>query len=108
MCEVARAKLDRDVHDLCRRGDYSSAATLALRGYGPEIFGFLVTMNSIEADASDAFSEMSEALWRSLPTFAWECSLRTWAYAITRRVMCTRRRSASRRGRREAPAGDSA
>ena len=104
----AREKLERDVRELCQRGDHSAAATIALKSYGPEIFGFLVTMHGSEADASDAFAEVSEALWRSLPAFGWECSLRTWAYAITRNLLRAQRRGAARRRRRGVPVGDSA
>jgi RNA polymerase sigma-70 factor (ECF subfamily) len=41
-------------------------------------------------------------------TFAWESSLRTWAYAIARNVSRTRRRDAARRRRRAPATGDSA
>src|SRR5580704_945848 len=108
MDESERAKLESDVRALCEHGDVSAAATLALKGYGPEVFGFLVTMCSSEADASDTFADFSEALWRSLSGFAWECSLRTWAYAIARNLLRTSRRGAARRRKRGAPVGDSA
>jgi len=108
MDDAARAKLERDAHDLCERGDHAAATTLALKGYGPEIFGFLVTMNANEADASDLFADTSEALWRSLPAFGWECSLRTWTYAIARNLMRMRVRGAVRQRKRGAPVGDSA
>ena len=67
MDDGARAKLEHDVRALCQSGDHSAAVTLALKGYGPELFGFLVTMHASEDDASDAFAETSEALWRGLP-----------------------------------------
>jgi hypothetical protein len=35
MDEAARAKLEGDARNLCRRGDHSGAATLAVKGYGP-------------------------------------------------------------------------
>jgi RNA polymerase sigma-70 factor (ECF subfamily) len=65
-------------------------------------------MHSSEADASDTFADFSEALWRSLAQFAWECSLRTWAYAIARNLMRTSRRGAGRRRKRGVAVGDSA
>jgi RNA polymerase sigma-70 factor (ECF subfamily) len=108
MDDAARAKVEGDVRALCERGDHSAAATLALKAYGPEVFGFLVTMHSSEADASDTFADFSEALWRSLAQFAWECSLRTWAYAIARNLMRTSRRGAGRRRKRGVAVGDSA
>jgi RNA polymerase sigma-70 factor (ECF subfamily) len=103
-----REKLESDARALCREGDFNAAATLALRGYGPEVFGFLVAVHRSETEASDVFSELAEALWRGLPTFAWESSLRTWTYAIARNVARTRRRDAARRERRAPRTGDSA
>lgn len=104
----ARERLETDVRALCEKGDYGGAATLALRGYGPEVFGFLVAVHRNEADAGDVFSDLAEALWRSLPAFAWESSLRTWLYAVARNVTRTRRRDAARRERRGPRAGESA
>ncbi len=106
MDEAARAKLERDVHDACQRGDYPGALTLALTGYGPELLGFLVAVQPGEAE--DTFAELAEALWRSMPRFAWDSSLRTWVYAIARNIMRTNRRDARRREKRGARAGDSA
>jgi RNA polymerase sigma-70 factor (ECF subfamily) len=106
MDDAARAQLERDARALCERGDHAAAATLAIKGYGPELFGFVYSMSPGEADAADAFAETAEALWRSLPTFAWQCSLRTWAYAIARNQMRHRRRGAARQRKRGANVGD--
>jgi RNA polymerase sigma-70 factor (ECF subfamily) len=81
---------------------------MAIRGYGPEILGFLHAVHASETDASDAFAELSEILWRKLPDFGWESTLRTWAYAIARNVSRVLRRNAGRRRRREGAVGDSA
>jgi RNA polymerase sigma-70 factor (ECF subfamily) len=104
----ARERLETDVRSLCAMGDFAAAATAALRGYGPEVFGFLVAVHRSESDASDVFSDLTEALWRGLPGFAWESSLRTWLYAIARNVSRTRRRDAARRERRGKRTGESA
>jgi RNA polymerase sigma-70 factor, ECF subfamily len=98
---------ERDVRTLCERGDHAGAATLALRTYGPELYGFLIAMHHNEADAGESFSEIAEVLWRKLPGFAWHSSLRTWAYAIARNVLRTRRRDARRRAHRVSSARDS-
>ncbi len=92
---------------LCDRGDHAAAATAILRGYGPELLGFLAAVHRDETAASDAFAELSEAVWRSLPRFAWESSVRTWAYAIARNVSRTGRRNAARRNRKVVSPGDS-
>jgi RNA polymerase sigma-70 factor (ECF subfamily) len=108
MREGDRQRLEADVRALCERGEYAAAATATLRGYGPELLGFLVAVHRSELDAGDGFSELSEVLWRKLPTFAWESTLRTWAYGIARNVSRTLRRNAKRRARREVGPGESA
>ena len=86
---------------LCQKGDHAAATAAAMRGYGPRLLGFLVAILRSETEASDAFSELSEVLWRKLPGFAWESTLRTWLYGIARNVASTTSgRNAARRRRR--------
>lgn len=103
MDETARAALEQDVRDRCARGDVSGAATAAIRGYGPEILGFLVALHRDEEDARDVFSTFGEALWRGLPTFAWACSLRTWAYTIARNASTRHRKTQKKRSAGRTP-----
>ncbi len=105
---AARERLESDVRALCDVKDHSAASTLALRGYGPEILGFLLGSHTSETDANDAFAELCEVVWRKLPTFAWESTLRTWMYGVAQNVSRTLRRDAGRRRRREAHAAESA
>jgi RNA polymerase sigma-70 factor (ECF subfamily) len=104
----ARELLEGRVRSLCDRGDHDAAATLTLRGYGPEILGFLTATLANEAEADDVFAALSETLWRKLPSFAWDSSLRTWSYAVARNLSRTFRRDAGRRRRREERVGESA
>jgi RNA polymerase sigma-70 factor (ECF subfamily) len=85
---VPEANVDKEleVRRLCEEKQFDLATTEALRTYGREVFGFLCAFHKNEADASEVFSVFSEDLWRSLSTFAWECSLRTWAYTLARRA----------------------
>jgi RNA polymerase sigma-70 factor (ECF subfamily) len=107
--EAVRTALESEVRALCEKQDFTAAATRVVRGYGPEILGFLHAIHPSETDANDAFAELSEIVWRKLPSFAWESTLRTWAYAIARNVSRTLRRDAGRRRKREArEGGDSA
>lgn len=108
LTEVDRARVEDDVRALCEGGDMDGAATMALRAYGGEVFGFLVAVHRDETAASDAFSTFAEGLWRSLPAFEWEASLRTWAYAIARNASRNARREAARHDKRGAHVGDSA
>jgi RNA polymerase sigma-70 factor (ECF subfamily) len=108
MDDAERVRLEGEVRALVERGDHAGAATHALRGYGPELFGFLVATLHSEQDASDVFADLAEALWRGIARFSWESTLRTWAYAIARNASRRFRRDAGRRARREARAGESA
>lgn len=74
---------------------HERATTVALRGFGPEILGFLVGMTRNESDALESFSLFCEQLWKGLPSFRWECALRTWCYTLARHAV-----SRNVRGRR--------
>jgi RNA polymerase sigma-70 factor, ECF subfamily len=87
----------------CEEGDQDGAATLTLRLYGPEIFGFLLALHRREEDANDVFSIWSERLWRTLGSFEWQCSLRTWAYVLARSASARHRRTAAKRAQQEGP-----
>ncbi len=97
-----REELEREVRRRCEAGDVAGAATAAVRGHvGPEILGFLAAMYRSEHDADEIFSVWSERLFRGLPGFGWECSLRTWAYTIARNASANFVRGRRNRARRE-------
>lgn len=104
MGTAEREALERDVKALCDADRRDEAAERALRGYGPEVFGFLSSQHRDEAAAADVFQMWSERLWLGLGGFGWECSLRTWAYTVARNASLTYLRAAQRRAKREAPA----
>lgn len=108
LSEVERARLETDVRALWEKGDMDYAATLTLRAYGAEIFGFLLAIQSDEAMASDAFSSFCEGVWRGLPGFEWNATLRTWAYGIARISVRSARRDAARREKHGQHVGGSA
>jgi len=85
---------------------WADAATVAILGYGPELLGFLRAAAPSNAEAEEAFAELSERLWRKLPEFAWRSSFRTWAYVIARRLLVDRQRQLQARARREVPWSD--
>jgi RNA polymerase sigma-70 factor (ECF subfamily) len=98
-----REELEAQIRRTLEQGDAKGAITFALRGYGPEIFGLLVTLHRSEEDASEVFSLFAEQLWSSVPHFAWQCSFRTWAYAVARKTSLRYRRDAQRREKRNVP-----
>ena len=86
----------RALHDA---GDLAGAVTCALRGYGPELYGFLVAMERNQEDATEIFSSLSEDLWRGIEGFRWACAFRTWAYTLARRAAYRYHRGQARRAR---------
>lgn len=67
-------------------GEFECAATAAIEGYGPELFGFLANLLQDAEGASEAFSQACEDLWAGIRGFQWRCQFRTWAFAVTRRA----------------------
>jgi RNA polymerase sigma-70 factor (ECF subfamily) len=63
-------------------GDPRAAATEAIRGFGPSVIRYLRSVLRDEDDAGDAFSRFAEKLWRSLPSFRGDCTLRAFCYRI--------------------------
>ena len=76
------ADAEADVLAALDRGDVAAAATLALRAYGPQIYGYIAAVVRDEDAAADAFAAFSEDLWLGLPAFRREASIRTWAYKL--------------------------
>jgi RNA polymerase sigma-70 factor (ECF subfamily) len=93
--------VEAELGSLIRQRALDRAATRAIECYGPELLGFLINVLGSEADAAEVFSQMSEDLWRGLPAFATQCSVRTWLYVLARHAAARFRRSPwNRRARR--------
>src|SRR5262249_16650333 len=97
MDDAARAQLESDLKKRCDEGKHDEAATIALRAYGSEIYGFLIAIHKNQEDASDVFSLFSESFWRGLPKFGWQGTLRAWAYTIARHAAYRFRKREKRR-----------
>lgn len=89
--------VEREVRALCEAGDHARAATELLRGYGSELYAFLAALH--RGDADDVFGDLSMDLWRGLPAFRWQSSVRTWAYTLARNAS----HRARKKQRREQP-----
>jgi RNA polymerase sigma-70 factor (ECF subfamily) len=92
-----RATAEQGIRDLHAAGDLEAAATGAVEAYGAELYGFLHALARDEDLAAEAFSTFTEDLWKGLPKFRWESSLRTWVYALARNALHRVRRDPSRR-----------
>jgi RNA polymerase sigma-70 factor, ECF subfamily len=89
---------EADARAASATGRFDEAATLLLRAYGKELLEYSIAMARSEVDGCDAFSLLSERLWRGLPTFRWESSARTWCYVLAHRAIAdTLRGGAARR-----------
>jgi RNA polymerase sigma-70 factor (ECF subfamily) len=98
-----RSARERFIRERVAANDLQAAATAALELYGAEIFGFLHALSRDDDLAAEAFSGFSEDLWKGLPGFRWDASLRTWSYALARNALHRLRRDPRRRARHNVP-----
>jgi len=77
--------------------DFEAAASAIVRGYGPEIVGYLASLARDLDRAHDVFSQVCEDIWRGLPDFRREASTRTWLYKLAWRAWLRHERDAFRR-----------
>jgi RNA polymerase sigma-70 factor (ECF subfamily) len=74
--------LDAKVRALLAEGREREAAAEALNALGPQVLGYLASLLKSDADAREVFSQFAEDLWRGLPSFRGDASLRGWAYRV--------------------------
>ncbi|HET9552202.1 MAG TPA: sigma-70 family RNA polymerase sigma factor [Anaeromyxobacteraceae bacterium] len=102
--------VEEQVAALLAAQDYGRAAETVMREYGPGVRGLLLTLFRRNRDAGEeAFSLFAENLWRYIPKFRGDSSVRTWVYCVARSaaVSVTRegwRRNALRLETRDAEA----
>ena len=94
---------ERAIQALCEAGNHGEATTAALRTYGVELLGFLRALAGNPDLAAEAFAELGEDVWKGLPKFRWESSLRSWLYALARNALAQLRRDPRRRRERNLP-----
>ena len=92
--------VELEIRALAGDNRLKEACTLGVRAYGPEIMSYLYALLEGEQDASEVFSDILLKVWAGLPQFRWQCSFRTWTYAIARRALIDHRR-AQTKGRRQ-------
>jgi RNA polymerase sigma-70 factor (ECF subfamily) len=73
--------LEEKIGALLDVANLEGAATIALRGYGPQLLGYLRAMLGPQ-QADDAFSIFCESVWKELPMFRRQASFVTWAYQL--------------------------
>lgn len=75
-------ELEERIRERIAAGDIDGATTTALRGYGPQILGYLTAVLRDETRGDEAFATFSEDLWKGLPGFRGASAFRTWAYKL--------------------------
>src|SRR4051794_22554073 len=101
MATSDRDDVEQELRRRLHQGDLAGVATMAIRAYGAELFGFLLMFRRDREDAGEVFSIFCERLWRDLPTYRGDGSFRAWAYRLARNSALNYRRDARRRGKRE-------
>lgn len=92
--------LEKTIATHLAAGEFSDAATAALKGLGPQILGYLTATLRDEDIAYDVFGQFSEELWKSIGKFRGESSFKTWAYKLVMHAIGRHRRDPYRnRGR---------
>lgn len=101
--DARREAVEAPLRAAAERGDWEHAVTSALRLYGTELLSFLQAVAKNDDLAAEAFAELSEDLWRGLPSFRWSSSLRSWLYTLARNALNQLRRDPRRRAERNLP-----
>jgi RNA polymerase sigma-70 factor (ECF subfamily) len=105
MSQVTTIDGEASIRAACLAGDLAGATTATLRRYGPEVLGFLVGVYRDETAAEEAFSVLSERIWRGIGTFKWNSSMRTWLYTLARNALADVRRDSARYRQKHTSAG---
>ena len=96
-CAVPDVELEAAIAGHLATGDVGAAATVALKGLGPQILGFLTATLRDDDAAFDVFSQFTEELWKSIATFRAQSSFKTWAYKLVVHSVSRYRRDPYRR-----------
>jgi RNA polymerase sigma-70 factor (ECF subfamily) len=99
MHEGERAQLEAKIGEHLEARNFEAAAAVILRGYGVEVMSYLVAVTKNRQSADDAFSTTSEDLWRGLPGFRRQSSVRTWLYRLAWHAVLRQRDDAYQRRR---------
>ncbi len=76
------AALEGRIREAIDRDDFRAATTEAVRGYGPQIAGYLRAVLRSDDAAVEAFSQFCEFVWKGIPKFRQEASFLTWSYQL--------------------------
>lgn len=103
---TAGPELETRTRALLAAGDVRAAATGVLRELGPQVIRYLRSVLRDDEDAAEAFSAFAEDLWRGLPSFRWEATLRGWAFRVAWHAALDVRNDTFRRHARRLETGE--
>jgi RNA polymerase sigma-70 factor (ECF subfamily) len=90
-------ELEAEIRHLHETRDLPATAAAILRGYGPAVLRYLLGLARDEDRADDVFSQFCEDLWRGLPEFRGDSSVRLWVYTLAWHAWLRAERDAFRR-----------
>jgi RNA polymerase sigma-70 factor (ECF subfamily) len=85
------------LRELAERGELAEVARLVISRHGAELLRYLAAVTRDDGEAAEVFAQTCEDLWRGLPGFRWQASLRTWLYTLARHAWRRRGRDRFRR-----------
>jgi RNA polymerase sigma-70 factor (ECF subfamily) len=96
-----RADIERRVRERMEAADPAAAVAIAVDELGDEVYAYVLSRSRDEDEAADVFGQACADLVKSMPTFQFRCSVRTWFYRLARSAGARHRASpANQRDRR--------
>jgi RNA polymerase sigma-70 factor, ECF subfamily len=83
--------------------DIDAATTLVIEALGPQILAYLRSVMRAPDEAEDVFAVFAENVWKGLPTWRRQSSVRTWAYRVAWNAASHLLRDPYRRRRQRLP-----
>lgn len=96
---VNRTFVDSRVRMLLQEGNQDAAASIVIKALLPHVRRYVRSLVRDGDGRDDVLSLWMEDVWRGLPGFRWECSLRVWARQIAWHAVARFMRDGYRRRR---------
>ncbi len=81
-------------------GDFPACVTKILETHGPEVIAYIRGVSSLKL-ADDIYGEVVLDLWSNIERFRWQCSSRTYLFALARHAVARVHKLRTRAERRE-------
>jgi RNA polymerase sigma-70 factor (ECF subfamily) len=74
--------LERKIAESLGQGELKEAISQGIKGYAPQVLGYLTTLLRDEDAAQEVFARACERLWKAAPRFRLVTTFRAWLYRI--------------------------